>query len=839
MGLFGLGKPAWKHKDPEVRLRALHDGAVPPGSLRDLALEDPDPRVRAACASRIGDGDTLTVLLAKGDDAVRRIAKERLSGVAESLLRTKPLAECRSVLDQVGDQKSLAELSVQARDGAVREAAFAKLLAQEEPSQALLAMVAIQDAEGALALRALDRLERAALKNVAKNAKVERVRDAATARREKLEQERERPSPEKRRKARLAACQPLVEQAQRLAVTSDLERAEGEWTTLLERWAAACVAEDDLPLDDAVRELDARVQRARRDFCLRRDTWRELVAQTTAAGEALAAELAALPAAPAGSARADLAARWQPPAELAARLGALAARIAAELDRLFPAATAASGGAGPAGEPAVAVARDPARDARLEAIAVEAEGLAAGGEFEAKFRFQQLHKEWSGLSADLPAGDALKQRFLTAYAAWKDRRRAGKEERDQATRERLEVLGALASEAEGLAAKADGLALDDAAAVKTHTIALKDLQARWKAVGPVRPDRLAAVRERFRAALDRAWKPVASQREAEDWDRFTHLARAEELIAAVEALGACEDWPKVAAGVKDAHKRWKELGGLPRERAQEAWTRFKAACDAQFERCRPWFAEQDAARVANLEAKLALIAELEALAAQGTVGLVGSPADLEAKRATGERVKAIQGEWKAIGPVPRERDEEVWTRFRALCDGFFKARRAEFDALHAERVDNLNRKLALIVAAEDLAAQVEAAQRGESPSRPTPEVLKQVKSLQDSWKNIGHVPRERMDELWSRWRAACDRVYASFKEHFAALDAERQKNLEAKLAMIQEAEELAQHENARWFKDDVRELQRKWRDVGHVPRDRLDEVTGRFEAACSKVLGAE
>lgn len=831
MGLFGFARPAWKHSEAEVRLRAVHDGGLSPTLLVQRALQDPDARVRAAAASRLSQPEHLTRLAKEGDDAVRRIARERLSGAADTLLRSRPLAEVASVLAELADQKSLAELSVQAADRAVREAAFARLCALPEPSQALLATVAIQDADGALGSRAVDRLERRQLKDVARKAKAEPVRQAAAGRLAALEQVVDRPSPEKRRKARLAACQPLVEQAQRLAVSADWERIGGEWTALQERWAAVCAAEDDLPLDDAVRELDARVQRARRDFILRHDAWCEQLAQARSAGERLLADLASLAVAPAGATRAVLAAGWRPPAELAGQLADIASRLAGELDRLFPPAAPVEAVAAPA------AFRDPGRDARLEAIAVEAEALAREGGFDAKFRFQALHKEWSRLADALPDGDALRERFPAAYAAWKAVRRERREERAAAVGERLAALTALAGEAEALAARTAALAGD--AALREHLAMLKDLQARWKAVGPVPVAQVQPLRERFRSALDAAWAPLAAQREAEDWDRFANLARVDALIAEVEALAACEDWPTVAGAVKDAHKRWKSLGALPRDRAQEAWGRFKAACDAQFERCRPWFAEQDAARAGNLERKLALLTELEGLAAQGPVGLAGSPADIAARKAAAERVKAIQAEWKEVGPVPRERDDEVWSRYRALCDRFFQTRRAEFDARHAEQVDNLNRKLALIVEAEDLAAQVEAAQRGEGPARPAPEVLRQLKGLQDGWKHIGHVPRERADEMWTRWRAACDRTYATLKEHFAKLDGERQANLQAKLVLIQEAEELAAHENARWFKDDIRELQRKWRDIGHVPREQFEDTQRRFHAACDRVLQSE
>lgn len=827
MGFFGFRKPAWKHADPEIRLRAVAEiPAEQPDVLAELALKDGDPRVRAAAANRVTDGNLLTRLLKQGDDAVRRIAKERLSGVAEALLRAKALDECREVLDAVNDQKSLAELSVQARDPAVRAACFVKLSALKEPSQSLLATVAIQDADGQIALQALERLEkRSVIKDVARKAKHETVRKAAAARAESMGSEERRPSAEARRQLRRRNLETLLEEGTRLGVAQDADRAEREWQSLAGRWKEACEAEG-LALEDEAAQLEARFVRIGRDLSQRAEAQRAAVAIARAEAEALVAEVATMPSA-AGEDRAVLLRRWR----FGDREADLKARFDAELERLFP-ASAVVQTAGPAPSPAI----DPASEARLTTIVDEAEELGRTGGFEAKFRFQQLHKDWLSLSSGLPEEHALKQRFTTAYAAFKQRR---KDERDRAEadgRQRIALLEQLAVEAEGLVSSAGSIPAEDLAAARVHGERLKDLQRRWKEVGPVRASLLQPVRDRFRRAIDAAYAPLGAVREAEDWERFARLSRAEELIAEVGRLGEEQDLSQVAGAVKRAHQRWKALGALPREKGQDAWLRFKTACDLQFERCRPWFAEQDAGRQANLDRKLALLGELEQLTAQGTVGLVGSPADLAARKAVAERVKAIQSEWKQLGPVPRARDEEVWHRYRKLCDGFYGLRRAEFDSRHQEQVANYNRKLALCVAAEELATDAEAGQQDAGRARPPQELLRNVKGLQEDWKAIGHVPREQADAIWARWRTACDRIYATLKGHFAELDAQRQASLERKLALVAELEELGRHENPHWFKEQVREAQQQWRELGHVPRDRMEEVNERFRVACERIL---
>jgi hypothetical protein len=829
VGFLGLRKPKWKHADPEVRLRAvaeLDDSRQE--VLRGLALEDAEPRVRAAAANRVAGAEPLTRLLERGDEAVRRIARERLSGVAERVLREQPLAACAAALEAVNDQKSLAELVLSASDTAVRSAALAKMLAVPEPSQALLATIAIQDARGEAGAKALERIsERRLLRDVARKAKHEAVRAAASERAERAVVESAKPSSEQSRKARLRALEPLIAQATRLAVAADQEAASREWTALESRWRDALALAEGVPLEDAARALAERFERLRAEASRKGEAERERIAAATAAREAFLAELSA--AAAASAPRTELMTRWfGMPALPDARRAPLESRFQAEIARLFPAQAAL-----PPEEPVLA----PERAEELGRIAEDAERLSAGDDFrDAMPAWHRLHKRWLELSAPLSDAHPLKRRFLDAYAAFKDRRREARERRVEQRGERVARLRELVASAEALAAGA--AATSDAVAVRGLGASVRELQAAWKAVGPVPPREADALRARFRAACDVAYAPVAASREAEDWERSHHLAKAEELTVEIEALGSEQDLGKVAGAVKRAHQAWKALGQLPRDRQQAAWLRFKAACDAQFDRCRPFFAEQDAARMANLERKRALVAEVQALATQEPVGLAGSPADLAARRAASERVKAIQAEWKTLGPVPREHDRETWRAWRAAGDAFFAKVRQLGDQRRQEEQANLEKKQALCGQAEEFAARAEASKVTHNGLLTAGDIARFGREVQERFRAIGFVPREEVEALRTRFRAACDRIWATIREEREAEAAAETSNLEKKLALIKEVEEILANPNPRWFKDEVRELTRRFRDIGHVPRDSGD-VERKFDDLCRKVMRSE
>ena len=881
-------RPAWKHPDAEVRLQSvqgLDAGRV--DLLADLAVQDVDPRVRAAAAGKVEDPKRLQVLADRGDDAVRRIAKERLSGAADRLLRSGTWDSVGSLLDRISDQKSLADLSLHAIDGEIRRRSLARLLGLAHAGSGLLEAIAVQDATGELGLQVITRLERRHLKDVARKAKHERVRAAAATRIAELDQVERKPSAEARRIERLRKLEVLTERALRLAVSSDWQRGEAERCAITADLAGIQQTYADLAADPAADQTTARVTRGMREFVSRRQQAEEAEREALRRVET---ERADLLAAVAGEIDRDLAAsiasRWRALAECAPAVApADDAALAAALARIQVPVAVADQVADLGAVPVVAGLPE-ALQSRLDTLAGEAEQLTTSRERrDAKHQFQVLHKELDKALASAPprhpAANAANARFHAAYNAFKDAGRAQREVREQRRSEQTATAEQLIAEVARLAG--EPLAEN---AIPARVDALKHLQNRFRAaLAGLRPDQTSHLREQMQPALDAAWLPLKAHQEAEDWERFQHLAKAEALIAKLEGLlnpaanvnaagkdaGPPEllqvqsgevqpidhaptpvDLPASVAtateprpteptvllrSLKAAQKAWKELGPLPRGRAQPAWERFKAACDAGYARLQPWFAEQDASRAANLEHKQALIAEAESLAAAKPVGLIGSPADLPRRRQAVERMKVMQLEWRKIGPAPREHDESLWERWKAAGDAFWGKHKADLAVRDESFTENLKRKEKLIADAEQLAQVSENAKS--SGIVTAHDVIRRLKDLQQQWKDIGHVPRDQVETTWQRWRAALDRAYATVKSHTDAIVAERERNKQQKEALITEAEAVGTNENARWFKDEVRELIRKWRDIGPVPREAEDELEVRFRSACDKVMRAD
>ncbi len=231
---------------------------------------------------------------------------------------------------------------------------------------------------------------------------------------------------------------------------------------------------------------------------------------------------------------------------------------------------------------------------------------------------------------------------------------------------------------------------------------MKDIFEQW------RTDQKADVRL-DRKSQDELWKRFTHARTAFDRKRRQHFAQLDEmqgeakgvkekLVAEAEALQASTDWAPTATAFKRLMDRWREAGRANRKDDDALWARFKGAQDAFFTARHAESAEQDKEFSANLEVKLALIAEAEALV---------PVTDLTAAK---EALRAIQDRYEAAGKVPRADVERVERRMRAVEqavreveDARWVKRNPEGEARARSAVEQLEATIADLTARRDKA----------------------------------------------------------------------------------------------------------------------------------------
>ncbi|HEU5007569.1 MAG TPA: DUF349 domain-containing protein [Jatrophihabitantaceae bacterium] len=226
-------------------------------------------------------------------------------------------------------------------------------------------------------------------------------------------------------------------------------------------------------------------------------------------------------------------------------------------------------------------------------------------------------------------------------------------------------------------------------------------------------------------------------------------------------------------------------------------------------------AARQQARADAVAAKEKLVAEAEQIAESAT-----------SWKASGDRLRAIVDEWKQIKGIDRKTDDALWKQFSAARDAFGRRRGQHFAKLDAERDTVRHAKEKLIARAEELS--------GSSDWKQTADAMRE---LMTEWKAAGRAARDVEDALWARFRAAQDAFFARRSEVFAERDAEQVENQKQKEAIIAEAEAV-DVSDPKAAQSAIRDLQARFDEIGHVPRDAMRRVDDRMRAAEQRVRDA-
>jgi hypothetical protein len=178
----------------------------------------------------------------------------------------------------------------------------------------------------------------------------------------------------------------------------------------------------------------------------------------------------------------------------------------------------------------------------------------------------------------------------------------------------------------------------------------------------------------------------------------------------------------------------------------------------------------------------------------------------------------------AVPPLPTRQDfDEVVRRLKG-------AQTALLPKLQELREADEWRRFANVAVQEQLCTRMEALRAVEDPEA----VAREVRQLQQRWREVAEVPRAQADALWRRFKTAHDEVWARCEAHFSRQAQERADNLARKVALCEQAE--ARADSTQWIQtaEYIKKLQAEWKTIGPVPRGQEKAVWDRFRSACDR-----
>ena len=397
---------------------------------------------------------------------------------------------------------------------------------------------------------------------------------------------------------------------------------------------------------------------------------------------------------------------------------------------------------------------------------------------------------------------AIEAGFKSLYMAYKKERAEYNKQLEAERDENLTKKQAIIEELKAL--------VENPGEMKDAFPHFRDIQNRWRETGPVPQQNFRDINETYQLYVTKFYDLVDINRELRDLDFKKNLEAKTAYCESAEALAEEEDVVEAFKELQKLHEQWKDLGPVAKEFREEIWERFRAATSVINKRYQAHFEGLKAQQVENLAKKEALCERVEAIAAQE----ITSSSEWNA---LSKEIEKIQAEWRSIGFATRKENQKVYDRFRAACDKFFERKRASFSEFKDSMNENLAKKMAIIEEAESL--------KDSTDWKATSDRLIE---LQKQWKEIGAVPRKKSEQIWKRFRAACDAFFTA-RDNRPAGPGNLSGNLAAKKALIEEIK--AYVPDAEKDAEARKDFEERWKAIGFVPFKEKDAIQAAYREA--------
>ena len=399
--------------------------------------------------------------------------------------------------------------------------------------------------------------------------------------------------------------------------------------------------------------------------------------------------------------------------------------------------------------------------------------------------------------------EAIETAFKGVYANYKRERAEYNRQQDAQREDNFVAKQAVIEDLKALVEKQED--------VSSTFPAFRELQNRWREIGPVPATKFRDLNDTYQFYVEKFYDMVKINRDLRDLDFKKNLEAKLEFCEAAEKLAEDDNVVEAFRELQKLHEQWKEYGPVAKEYRDSIWDRFKAATAVINKKYQAYFEGQKEKQQENLEEKTKLCEQVEAIA-EKEVKSSGEWNQLSSE------IEDIQKKWRTIGFATKKENQKIYDRFRAACDKFFARKREYYSQFKDSMNENMEKKLSIIERVEALKSSTEWKKTTEA-----------IIALQKEWKEIGAVPRKKSEQLWKRFRAACDEFFAE-RDKNAKPENDYYGNLKAKKALI---DEIAAYEPKDPEADQAaaQEFAEKFRNIGFVPYKEKESIQKAYSDA--------
>lgn len=329
------------------------------------------------------------------------------------------------------------------------------------------------------------------------------------------------------------------------------------------------------------------------------------------------------------------------------------------------------------------------------------------------------------------------------------------------------------------------------------------------------------VEEAFKAEMGVVREKRAKLFKEQEEEKEANLKKKLDIIEKIKAMVTSpEEANKSFQEFKTLQQQWKEIKNVPQAQASELWRSYQLYTEQFYDLLKLNSEAREYDFKKNLEYKTQLCEAAEKLAEEEDV------------ISAFHQLQKLHQEYRETGPVGKEQREEIWARFKAASTVINKRHQQHFEAIKAKEEENLVRKTELCEKVETIVGE-ENKGSGDWEKH-----TKQIVEVQGEWKKIGFAPQKMNVKIFERFRAACDKFFASKAEFYKEQKETFKANAEKKRALVEKANALKDSTDWKSTSEQLMALQKEWKTVGFVPKKLGDQLWADFRAACDAFFDA-
>lgn len=299
--------------------------------------------------------------------------------------------------------------------------------------------------------------------------------------------------------------------------------------------------------------------------------------------------------------------------------------------------------------------------------------------------------------------------------------------------------------------------------------------------------------------------------------KVDNLKFKEELLEELKVLiDSTEPLKVINDKFREIDERWKNTGPVPQKDYSSLWKSYHFSVERFFDKVRQYRELKDLDYKKNLELKIELCEKAEELIVEKSV------------TKSFKLLQKYHDQWKEIGPVPEDKKDEIWERFKNCTDRINERRKEYYEERQNELQTNYKAKLVLCENIEELC------NKEYSLIKEWNEVSDKLTELLKVWKTIGPAPKEVNDQVWERFKNNLDLFFVNKKNYLDKIKNEQLENFNKKVNLCIKAESIVERTDWNKATAELLELQKEWKTIGVVSRKQSEAIWKRFRSACDK-----